>query len=142
MQKQDIDELRASLSEKQEALAAEAEKGEVLASEETDMQSMGPLMELPPLMVNLKGLDGSDRLLKTTLSLELDSEETRREAESLQIKISYNLRKLLSGLRPDDLVGDEQMELVRKNLRRRADAVLASKKGQVKNVWPTEWIVE
>ena len=34
------------------------------------------------------------------------------------------------------------MELVRNSMKRTADAVLASKKGKVVNVWPNDWILE
>ena len=78
----------------------------------------------------------------TTLSLEVDSEETRREAESKIVPIRFSLHKLLSSRRPEEVIGSEQMELVRKSMRRNADAMLASKKGKVLNVWPNDWIVE
>jgi len=72
----------------------------------------------------------------------VDSEETRREAESKIIVIRFNLHKFLAAQCSQNVQGPEQMELIRKSMARSADAALASKNGRVLNVWPNDWIVE
>jgi flagellar basal body-associated protein FliL len=103
---------------------------------------MGPLVDLGgQIIVNLRGIDGRSRLLRTSLQIEVDSEETRREVESKIIVIRYKLTRLLSARRPEEVIGATQMEQVRENMKRAADAVLKSK-GKVVNVWPNDWILE
>ena len=46
-----------------------------------------------------------------------------------------------SARRPEEVIGATQMEQVRENMKRAADAVLKSK-GKVVNVWPNDWILE
>jgi len=140
--KQDLDHFKTDWDKKKVEQEKIAENSVSLVSEEEEGKSMGPLVDIGSLRVNLRGSDGRDHRLMTTLSLEVDSEETRREAESQIIKIRFSLHKLLSSRRPEEVTGAEQMELVRKSMRRNADAMLASKKGKVLNVWPNDWIVE
>ena len=140
--KQELDEVKKIFDEKQVATAQLAETSVNLTAEEDEGKTMGPLLDLGTIRVNLRGSDGRDHRLMTTLSLEVDSEETRREAESKVVPIRFSLHKLLSSRRPEEVIGSEQMELVRKSMRRNADAMLASKKGKVLNVWPNDWIVE
>ena len=119
------------------------EDNEALTIEEREEKSIGPIVELGgQIVVNLRGMDGRNRLLRTSLSIEVDSEETRQEVELNIVKIRYNLTRLLSSRRPEEVIGAEQMELVRNAMKRTADAVLASKKGHVVNVWPNDWILE
>jgi len=140
--KQELDEVKKVFDEKQAAVAQLSETSVKLTAEEEEGKTMGPLLDLGTIRVNLRGSDGRDHRLMTTLSLEVDSEETRREAESKVVPIRFSLHKLLSSRRPEEVIGSEQMELVRKSMRRNADAMLASKKGKVLNVWPNDWIVE
>jgi flagellar basal body-associated protein FliL len=140
--RQDLDKFKVDLAEKKAEQTELAENSVKLTAEEEDGKTMGPLVDLGSIRVNLRGSDGRDHRLMTTLSLEVDSEETRREAESKIVPIRFSLHKLLSSRRPEEVIGSEQMELVRKSMRRNADAMLASKKGKVLNVWPNDWIVE
>ena len=139
---QDLNELRVKLEKKEVDTAVKDEKKVKLKKEDDQEYSMGPLLDLGPITVNLRGLDGRDHLLRASLSLEVDSDETRREAESKVLPIRYRLSQLLAARRPDEMIGAEQMELVRKTMKNTADAVLASKTGRVLNVWPSEWLVE
>ena len=142
MARAEFDIIKDQVNKKQAAQAEKAENNVKLTAEEKDGKTMGPLVDIGSIRVNLRGSDGRDHRLMTTLSLEVDSEETRREAESKLIPIRFSLHKLLSSRRPEEVIGSEQMELVRKSMRRNADAMLASKKGKVLNVWPNDWIVE
>ncbi len=141
--KQDIDLLRTASQAEQSDKMAIAEDNEQLTIEEREEKWVGPLVDLGgQIVVNLRGMDGRNHLLRTSLSIEVDSEETRREVESKIIMIRYSLTRLLSSRRPEEVIGAEQMELVRNSMKRTADAVLASKKGKVVNVWPNDWILE
>ena len=120
-----------------------AQDNEQLTLEESEEKGMGPLVDLGgQIVVNLRGMDGRSHLLRTSLSVEVDKEETRREVESKIIVIRFALIRLLSSRRPEEVIGAEQMELVRNAMKRTADAVLASKEGKVVNVWPNDWILE
>lgn len=141
--RQEVDTLTQSLAANQSNNQAIAEDNEQLTIEEREEKSIGPIVELGgQIVVNLRGMDGRNRLLRTSLSIEVDTEETRQEVESKIVMIRYNLTRLLSSRRPEEVIGAEQMELVRNAMKRTADAVLASKKGHVVNVWPNDWILE
>ena len=99
----------------------------------------GPMVELRPLVVNLREPSG-DRYLKTKIHLELDSEESRSEVESRLSQIRYQLTMLLAGQRVADVQGPENMEALRKGMVRRANAVL--NRSRINGVWPGEWIVQ
>jgi flagellar basal body-associated protein FliL len=142
MNSNEIKAVTASLNEKIEREKTEDSFNAKLTAEELDSSAMGPVVDLGVIRVNLTGTDGRDYRLQTALSLEVDSEETRREAESKIIVIRFNIHKLLTAQRPQNVKGPEQMELLRKSMARTADAALASQKGRVLNVWPNDWIVE
>ena len=126
-----------SLAEKNEKMAI-AEDNEQLTLEEKEEKWVGPLVDLGgQIIVNLRGMDGRNHLLRTSLSIEVDSEETRREVESKIIMIRYSLTRLLSSRRPEEVIGAEQMELVRNSMKQTADAVLASKKAKLLTYGPT-----
>lgn len=141
--KEDITSLMAGSATSQKEDMDLAKDNEELTLEEKEEKGMGPLVDLGSQMViNIRGSDGRNHFLRTSLSIEVDSEETRREVESKIVVIRYSLQRLLSSRRPEEVIGAEQMELVRNAMKRTADAVLASKKGKVINVWPNEWILE
>jgi flagellar basal body-associated protein FliL len=142
MNSDQIKAVNSKLEEKQMTELQEASVSAKLTGEELDSSAMGPLVDLGVFRVNLTSSDGRDYRLQTTLSLEVDSEETRRIAESRIMPIRFHITKLLSSRRPEEVIGAEQMELIRKSMARTADAMLASKQGRVLNVWPNDWIVE
>lgn len=134
-----ISDVSSAKAEKQEEMS---KNNAELTLEERDEKGMGPVIDLGgQIIVNLRGLDGRSRLLRTNLQIEVDSEETRREVESKIIMIRYKLTRLLSARRPDEVIGPNQMEQVRDSMKRAADAVLKSQ-GKVINVWPSDWILE
>lgn len=142
MNSDQIKAVNSQLEEKKVAKLKEAAVSQKLTAEELDSSAMGPLVDIGVIRVNLRGSDGRDYRLQTSLSLEVDSEETRRLAESKIIAIRYSLNKLLASRRPEEVMGPEQMELIRKSMARNADAMLASKTGRIVNVWPNDWLVE
>ena len=116
------------------------------AMDDSDLPSLGsnsseggPIVELKPLVVNLREPSG-DRYLKVKLHLELDAEETKVVVDSKLSQIRYQLTMLLAGQRVVDVQGPENMEALRKAMVRRANAVLH--KGRIVGVWPAEWIVQ
>lgn len=140
--KLNVDQLTQANSNKNGEQLEMAKDNEELTLEEKEEKGMGPLVDLGgQIIVNLRGIDGRSRLLRTSLQIEVDSEETRREVESKIIVIRYKLTRLLSARRPEEVIGATQMEQVRENMKRAADAVLKSK-GKVVNVWPNDWILE
>jgi flagellar basal body-associated protein FliL len=137
-----VKDLEKRVEEKQVTEAKIEKTGQKLMQEEDQGRTMGPLVDIGTIRVNLVGSDNQPHRLMTRLNLEVDSEETRREAESKIRPIRYHLTRLLSSRRPEEMIGPEQMEIVRKSMCRRADAILSSERGKVLNVWPDEWIVE
>ena len=99
----------------------------------------GPMYELGSLVVNLRE-PGGDRYLKCKIQLELDSAETQTEVEQRASQVRFQLNALLSGHRVADVQGPENMEALRKKMRRRANTVMT--KGKIVAVWPDEWIVQ
>ncbi len=114
----------------------------VKESEEEKEYAPGPMVDLGALVVNIEGLDGRLYLLRTTLHIELDNEDARRETETKVVQLRYHLSQILASRKREELVGPEQMESLRKLMIRHANAVLASKKGKVLNIWPHDWLVE
>lgn len=142
MAREDLDNFKVNFDQQKVKQEKQEANNVKLTAEEEEGKTMGPLVDLGSIRVNLRGSDGRDHRLMTTLSLEVDSEETRREAESKLIPIRFSLHKLLSSRRPEEVIGSEQMEIVRKSMRRNANAMLDSRTGKVLNVWPNDWIVE
>ncbi len=99
----------------------------------------GPMYELGTLVVNLRE-PGGDRYLKAKIQLELDAADTQTEVEQRASQIRFQLNALLSGHRVADVQGPENMEALRKKMRRRANTVMT--KGKIIAVWPDEWIVQ
>ncbi len=99
----------------------------------------GPTVDLGELKVNLKDPAGG-KLLMTKLQLELDSEESRAEVEHRLGAIRYALTRLLSEQKSSDCQGQKQMESLRKQMLRRANSRL--NQARIKEIWPTEWIVD
>ena len=139
--KQDMGLLQASRQAQNEAESEFNEENETLAAEEKEPKSMGPMVKLGQLIVNLRGLDNRNHVLRTSLDIEVDTEETRREVESKITIIRYKLLSLLQNRRPQEVLGQNQVEMLRENMKRIADAVLKSE-AKVVNIWPTSWIME
>ncbi len=99
----------------------------------------GPMYELGSVVVNLRE-PGGDRYLKAKLQLELDAPDTQTEVEQRASQIRFQINALLSGHRVADVQGPENMEALRKKMRRRANTVMT--KGKIVAVWPDEWIVQ
>jgi len=113
-----------------------------LTAEEKEEKGMGPLVDLGgQIVVNLTGLDGRSRLLRTSLRNEVDSQETRRMVESKIVVVRYKLTRLLSSRRPEEVIGHTQMEQVRANMKSTVDAIFKSQ-GKIVDVWPSDWILE
>ena len=97
------------------------------------------MYELGSVVVNLRE-PGGDRYLKAKLQLELDAPDTQTEVEQRASQIRFQINALLSGHRVADVQGPENMEALRKKMRRRANTVMT--KGKIVAVWPDEWIVQ
>jgi len=99
----------------------------------------GPTVDVGELKVNLRDPAGG-KMLMTKIQLELDTEESRAEVEQRIGSIRYALTRLLSEQKSSDCIGQKQMETLRKQMLRRANSRL--NKARIKEVWPTEWIVD
>jgi flagellar basal body-associated protein FliL len=112
-------------------------------SEEEKDSAPGPMVDLGAIVVNLEGLDGRTYLLKTSIQLELNNEDARREAETKIVQIRWNLQTFLASRKKEEVVGADQMEILRNAMIRKANATLSAKnKGRVVSIWPQEWLVE
>jgi len=120
-----------------------ADVGVVIKENEEEKDSApGPMVDLGAIVVNLEGFDGRIYLLKTSIQLELNNEDARREAETKIVQIRWNLQTFLASRKKDEVVGADQMEILRSAMIRKANATLSSKKGKVVSIWPQEWLVE
>lgn len=120
-----------------EEMAAQA--GSKLPGLPTRNGEAGPMLDVGTLVINLRE-PGGEHFLKTRISLELDSEESRAEVEARLSQIRYQINMLLAGQRLADVQGPDNMEALRQAMVRRIEAVVG--RGRVVAVWPEEWIVQ
>lgn len=98
---------------------AEEEKGEEKAEEDGEPKEPGKaaFLEIPTMIVNLSGEDGSSRFLRLTVQLELQSEEDKAAIEAVIPRVIDQFQTYLRELRVRDLRGSAgiyrlQMELL------------------------------
>lgn len=81
-------------------------------------------VEVPPIIVNLRGSDGSARFLKLKLTLVTDNEG---KAEEIKLKLPMVLdgfQPFLRELRPEDLAGSAAIFRLKEEMLTRASAAL------------------
>ena len=100
---------------------------------------VGPIFKLEPFVVNLVD-NRSNRYLKTTIQLELDSEEVLPELERRQPQIQDIILALLTSKTPKELQALEGKFRLREELLSRLNALLVN--GTVKRVYFTEFVIQ
>lgn len=96
--------------------------------------------DMPELLVNIQGADGSAAYLKLSISLEVPSEADKAGLEGLQPRITDQLQSYLRELRTDDLKGSAGVMRVKEEMLRRVRVAAAPYK--VRDVLLKEMVVQ
>lgn len=96
--------------------------------------------DLPDILVNIQGADGSSAYLKMSLSLELPSAEEKAAIENLQPRITDQLQGYLRELRTDDLKGSAGVLRVKEEMLRRVE--VAASPYHVRDVLLKEMVIQ
>ena len=99
----------------------------------------GPLAQLDPFVVNLDE-PGTPRYLKTTVSLELTTEEAKTQVDAGKHQVRDSFLRYLSSLRVEDTRGEEGKTQIRNELLKRAQEKLDDIR--VKNLFFGEFVVQ
>ncbi len=114
-------------------LSGPSERGETEAVQEPGIWAMNPIV------VNLMD-DNGERYLKTTLQIEVSSQECMAELERLKPKVTDNILVLLSSKRYKEIAGFEGKQNLRDEIAVRLNRYLA--KGQVRRIYFTEFLIQ
>ena len=100
---------------------------------------VGPVIKLDPFVVNLVDAR-SNRYLKATIQLEMDSEEVVPELERRGPQVQDMILALLTSKKPDELQALEGKFRLREELLSRLNALLVN--GKVKRIFFTEFVIQ
>ncbi|MFK7988930.1 MAG: flagellar basal body-associated protein FliL [Sandaracinaceae bacterium] len=113
---------------------------EAEAADEGDApETLGPLVEVTTLVVNLSDTEGS-RYLRTSLQIESPDEESKATVESRMVPIRSALLLYLSGLTAEDFVGTEAREAILEECKARIEEQAGE--GLVRNVYIGDMVVQ
>lgn len=118
-----------------------AETAEAHSAAET--QSGPPAVayfDMPDLLANIQGADGSTAYLKLSVSLEVGSAEEKAGIEALQPRITDQLQAYVRELRADDLKGSAGVMRLKEEMLRRVNA--AAVPYHVRDVLLKEMVVQ
>ena len=117
-------------AEKEEAEEAEEEEGAEGESEGKDGEL--PLVDVPPMIVNLRTTNGEPRYLKIRFILEAKSAEKTEKLKAKLPLIIDSYQPFLRELRPEDISGSAAVFRIKEEMLVRATE--AAGKGMVKDV--------
>lgn len=110
------------------------------AAEETDApETLGPLVEVTTLVVNLSDAEGS-RYLRASLQIEARNEEAKATVEARMVPIRSALLLYLSGLTAEDFVGSEARQAILEECSTRIEEQAGE--GLVRNVYIGDMVVQ
>lgn len=118
-----------------------AEKAE--ASAATTEQAGPPAVsyfDMPDILANIQGADGSTAYLKLSVSLELSSEEEKAGIQALQPRITDQLQAYVRELRTDDLKGSAGVMRIKEEMLRRVN--VAAVPYHVRDVLLKEMVIQ
>lgn len=119
-----------------------AEPADAHAAEETTQA--GPpavaYFDMPDILANIQGADGSTAYLKLSVSLEVGSPEEKAGIEALQPRITDQLQAYVRELRADDLKGSAGVMRLKEEMLRRVNA--AAVPYHVRDVLLKEMVVQ
>lgn len=111
---------------------AEAEEGEA-------PETLGPLVEVTTMVVNLSDADGS-RYLRASLQIEAPDEESKATVEARMVPIRSALLLYLSGLTAEDFVGTEARQAILEECQARIEEQAGE--DLVRNVYINDMVVQ
>ena len=120
------------------ATGAPGAAGEHGAAGSPPATSLGATLEMPPFIVNLAGEEG--RYLKTTLVLQLSSEELSKEITQRTPQIKDAIITVLSSKTPDDILTIQGKYDLKVELMKRVNTLVAS--GVVREIYFVEFVVQ
>lgn len=94
---------------------------------------------MDPIIVNLMD-DNGERYLKTTIQIEVSSQECAAELDRLKPKVTDNILVLLSSKRYKEIAGFEGKQNLRDEIAVRLNRYLS--KGQVRRIYFTEFLIQ
>ena len=126
-------------SAEQAAMEAEEKDPEEIQEIKDPTALMGPVFKLDPFVVNLVDAR-SNRYLKITIQIELDSEDVMPELERRGPQVQDIILALLTSKKPKELQALEGKFRLREELLSRLNALLVN--GKVKRVYFTEFVIQ
>lgn len=100
---------------------------------------VGPMVDISSFIINILDRD-EVRYLKASLTLEADSEETAKELEERQAQVRDSILLLIGNKTFDELRDLQGKMQLRAELMAQINTLL--KKGQVKNIYFTDFVVQ
>jgi flagellar FliL protein len=129
-----------------EAHGEEGEEGHAAAEEEEEegaghaaKGSFGPLVEVGSFVTNL-GAPAAKNYIKVALSVEAVNEEAKVKVESAIVPIRSEALLFLSGITPEQAVGQAQIRALQDELLKRMTALVGKK--TIKRVYFSEFVVQ
>lgn len=105
----------------------------------TNLLTIGPMYPMDQFVVNLLSESGS-RFLKTSLNIELDSEELSGELDSKKAAIRDIIIRTLSSKTFEEVSTMKGKERLKDEIVERINEILAD--GQIKNIFFTDFVVQ
>ena len=128
---------------------ASAEQGEEGGEEEAEEEGgdahakgkFGPLLDVGSFVANLASAPGQpQRYAKVSLSVEALNEEAKVRVEGALIPIKTEALMMLSGARPEDVMGPDKMMALSEALAKRANKLIGTK--SIKRVYFSELVIQ
>ncbi len=119
--------------------ATKGKSSEAHAEEEPEMESIGPVIDMDPFVLNLADRDQL-RYLKMSIKLQLDRPEVETDFEDKLPAIRDALLVLLTSKESRELRMIEGKMLVRDEIGGRINSIM--KRGKVRQVFFTEFIIQ
>jgi flagellar FliL protein len=123
--------------------AADGEEGEGHASGEDEdghaAGTFGPLIEVGSFVTNL-GSPAAKSYIKVALSVEAVNEDAKAKVESAIVPIRSEALLFLSGITPEQAVGQAQIRALQDELLKRMTALVGKK--TIKRVYFSEFVVQ
>lgn len=119
--------------------ATKGKSSEVHAGEEPEMESIGPVIDMDPFVLNLSDRD-QNRYLKVSIKLQLDRPEIETDFEDKLPAIRDALLVLLTSKEARGLRTVEGKMLVREEIGGRINSIM--KRGKVRQIFFTDFIIQ
>jgi flagellar basal body-associated protein FliL len=128
----------AEQGEGEEGGEEEAEEG---GGEAHAKRKFGPLLDVGSFVANLASAPGQpQRYAKVSLSVEALNEEAKARVEGAIVPIKTEALMMLSGAKPEDVMGPDKMMALSEALAKRANKLIGAK--SIKRVYFSELVIQ